>query len=344
MSIPATLEYDKAKRQRLEAPLWKQRLAKELLKPKRINFNRRHVYSPRVDDVWTVDLADLDRYKKVNKGYRYILVVIDTFSRYAWARPLKHKTGVEVADAFKDIFQKSNGRRCKKIFCDRGTEFYNANVRRLFKDNGNIELYSTNNEPKAAIAERFIRTLRGKIESNYILTQSTVWYDILPQLIHEYNTTRHRTIKMTPKEASKPENSKKVYETLMSRENGAPESKVKFVKGDRVRISVHKRLFEKGATANWSEEVFEVSDILPTRPVTYRLQDYTGENIDGGFYNEQLQKTDLNIYRIDKILRKRKKGGVNEVLVRWSGYPDKFNQWLPANSVHQSGTALENID
>ena len=103
-------------------------------------------------------------------------------------------------------------------------------------------------------------------------------------------------------------------------------------------------MFEKGATANWSEEVFEVSEILPTQPITYKLRDLAGEDIQGGFYNEQLQKTELSIYRIDKVLRKRKRNGVNEVLVRWSGYPDKFNQWLPADSVHQSGTELQNVD
>ena len=334
--------YENAKRRRIEAPQWKKQLAKELLRPKRNRFNRRHIYSPSIDDTWTADLADFEKFKRVNRGYRYILVVLDTFSRYAWARPLKQKTGAEVANAFEDIFQKS-GRRCKKLFCDRGTEFYNVNLRRVLEaTNGGIQLYSTNNEPKASIAERFIRTLRGKIESNYILTQSTVWYDILPRLIHEYNTTRHRTIKMTPEKASKPENSETVYENLMSRDNES--SAVKFVAGDKVRISVHKRMFEKGATANWSEEVFEVSEILPTRSITYKLRDLAGEDIQGGFYNQQLQKTDLDIYRIDKVLRKRKSNGVNEVLVRWSGYPDKFNQWLPADSVHESGTDLQNVD
>ena len=330
-----------AKRRRVEAPQWKKQLAKELLRPKRNRFDRRHIYSPSIDDTWTADLADFEKFKRVNRGYRYILVVLDTFSRYAWARPLKQKTGAEVANAFQDILQKSK-RRCKKLFCDRGTEFYNVNLRRVLESNGNIQLYSTYNEPKASIAERFIRTLRNKIESNYILTQSTVWYDILPQLIHEYNTTRHRTIKMTPEEASKPENSETVYENLMSRKVSVPS--VKFVVGDKVRISVHKRMFEKGATANWSEEVYEVSEILPTRPITYKLRDLAGEDIQGGFYNEQLQKTNLTIYRIDKILRKRTRQGVNEVLVRWSGYPDKFNQWLPADSVHQSGSDIQNVD
>ena len=342
MSTAAAVVYERAKQRRLDAPEWKQQLVRELLKPKRNRFDRRHIYSPSIDDTWTMDLADFKKYTKVNKGYRYILVVLDIFSRYAWARPLKHKTGLEVGEAFKDILKKSK-RKCKKLFSDRGTEFYNADFRHVLQENGGgIKLYSTYNDPKASIAERFIRTLRSKIESNYILTQSTVWYNILPQLIHEYNTTKHRTIKMTPEEASKPENSEIVYHTLMSRRGAVPLRK--FVHGDTVRISVHKRLFEKGATANWSEEVFEVSDILPTRPITYQLQDLAGEKIKGSFYNEQLQKTDQSIYRIDKVLRRRKRNGVNEALVRWSGYPDKFNQWIPKASIHHSGAAVQNVE
>ena len=112
--------YENAKRRRLDAPDWQKQLAGELLKPKRNIFTRRHVYSPDVDDTWTADLVDMQKYARTNKGYRYILVVLDVFSRYAWARPLKNKTGYEVANAFKDIL--SGGRGCKKLWCDRGTE------------------------------------------------------------------------------------------------------------------------------------------------------------------------------------------------------------------------------
>ena len=312
--------YDKAKRKRLDAPEWQKQLATELLKEKRNSFPRRHVYSPDIDTIWTADLVDLQKYARTNKGYRYILVVLDVFSRYAWARPLKYKTGECVANAFNDILQ---DRKCKKLWVDRGTEFYNATVQNVLKAN-NIKLYSTNNEPKATIAERFIRTLRKKIESNYILTQTTTWYEILPQLIHEYNTTVHHTIKMTPENASKPENFKTVYHTLYSRKGASMVQK--FFKGDKVRISVHKGLSDKGANANWSEEIFEVTDVVPTRPITYRLKDLNGDEVEGGFYNEQLQKTNQSIYRIDKVLRKRKRNGIEEAYVRWSGYPDKFNQ------------------
>ena len=338
--------FDKAKRRRLDAPEWKKQLTSELLKPKRNNFTRRSVHSSGVDEIWTADLLDIHRYARENKGYKYILVVVDVFSRFAWARPLKSKTGASVSDAFQDIFSE---RTPRKLWTDRGTEFYNANVRHLLYgpqfhnknvqdllQEHNIELYSTNNEPKAMIAERFIRTLRGKIESNFILTQSTVWYDVLPQLIHEYNTSYHRSIKMTPEDACKPENFLRVYRLQIS----SKASKSKFCTNDKVRISRQKKTFEKGATPNWSEEVFEVSEVIPTSPVTYKLKDLAGELIEGAFYNEQLQRTDQEIYRVDKVLRRRQRSGIEEVYVRWSGYPDKFNQWIPAADVHHSGEQL----
>ena len=194
--------YERAREKRISAPEWKKQLARELLRPKRNRFPRRRVYVNKVDEIWTADLMDVHRYARLNKGYKYILIVLDVFSRFAWARPLKTKTGVETAAAFRDIFRRS-GRIPTKLWTDKGTEFWNHNVRYVLHGptfynqiiqgmlrTNNIELYSTHNEPKAMIAERFIRTLRGKIESSYILTQSTVWYNVLPQLIHEYNTTK----------------------------------------------------------------------------------------------------------------------------------------------------------
>ena len=114
----------------MEASLWKNQLAKELLKPKRNRLPRRHVYSKAVDQIWTADLVDMQRYASVNKGYKYILVVLDVFSRYAFARPLKTKSGVNTAKALENIFQ-SSGRTPQKLWTDCGTEFYNANVRYL---------------------------------------------------------------------------------------------------------------------------------------------------------------------------------------------------------------------
>ena len=174
------------------------------------------------------------------------------------------------------------------------------------------------------------------MESNYILTQTTVWYDILPQLIHEYNNTYHHTIKTTPEKASQPENFRQVYHNLYARVG--KQTPQKFYIGDKVRISLHKGRFEKGATANWSEEIFEVSDIITyTTPITYKLKDLSGEELEGGIYTEQLQKTSQSIYRVDKILRRRRRAnGVREAYVRWSGYPDKFNEWILEDGIHKS--------
>ena len=333
--------YDKAAQRRLDAPEWKKKLTKELLKPKLKRFERRSVYASAVDEIWTADLVDVHQYARQNRGFTFILVVLDVFSRYAWARPLKSKHGNRVADAFEDIF--TGGRKPAKLWTDRGTEFFNANMRRVLEAN-NIQLYSTHNEGKAMIAERFIRTLRSKIESNYILAQQTVWYDILPQLLHEYNTTPHRSIRMSPDDASKPENFRAVYRTQFRRvfKQKMPEFDV----GDNVRISVHKGMFEKGATINWSEEIFQVRELVTyTRPITYRLKDLAEEEVDGAFYNEQLQKTEQEIYRVDKVLRRRqKRDGTREIYVRWSGYTDKFNQWVPADDIYQSGAAVQNVD
>ena len=107
--------------------------------------------------------------------------------------------------------------------------------------------------------------------------------------------------------------------------------------GDKVRISLHKSTFEKGASAKWSEEIFVVRNIVRTQPIVYELKDLDDENVDGRFYKEQLQKTEQEIYRVDKILRRRG----NQVLVKWSGYPDKFNSWMPASSILESGQERE---
>ena len=316
---------------------WKQKLAKELLKPKLKRFPRRKIYSPNMDRIWTMDLMDVRKYSKQNKNYKYILVVLDIFSRFAWARPVKAKTGREVTDALRDIFTKS-GRKPSRIWSDDGKEFFNhLMVQGLLRKN-DITLYSSFNEPKASIAERFIRTLRRKMEMHYIITQQTVWYKALQDMIDEYNSDFHRSIGMTPNEAIKPENYAKVFDRQYTQTKVDLDKKPLLAVGDRVRISLHKRHFEKGSTANWSEEVFEIVEVLKNyKPIVYKLKDLAQEELEGAFYREQLQKTNQEIYRIDKVLRKRKlAGGTSESLVHWSGFPAKFDSWVTSDDVLHS--------
>ena len=148
---------------------------------------------------------------------------------------------------------------------------------------------------------------------------------------------------MSPIEAQKPGN----YKTMYTRLYGSPQKNLqnlskkdlipKFEMGDCVRISLHKRMFEKDSTAHFSEEIYEVSEVVQTtRPITYRIRDLMGEPIDGTFYKEQLLKTDQTIYRIDQVLRRRtnKTTGKKQVLVRWMGYPSKFDSWEDSDTIH----------
>ena len=137
------------------------KLADELHKPIIRKFKKRKVYSSFRDDIWGVDLADMQLLSKFNKGFRFLLCVIDTYSKYAWVVPLKDKKGVSIVNAFQKMLNVSD-RKPNKIWVDKGSEFYNTSFKKWLKDN-DIEMYSTNNEGKSVVAERFIRTLKSEI-------------------------------------------------------------------------------------------------------------------------------------------------------------------------------------
>ena len=329
----------RAKILRQNVPKWKQDLADEILAPQKKRFPRRHVYSGNVDSIWGMDLMDVQKYAKQNRNMNFILVVVDLFSKFAWAIGIKQKTATATAEALNEIFKHA---KPSKIWSDMGSEFKNKKVASLLKAK-NIKLYSTFNDLKCVIAERFIRTLRKKIASNYIFTNSTRWIDILPTLINEYNNTRHSSIGMSPVKARKRENFQKVYRKLYQRKRPISEVIPSLVVGDKVRISIHKRIFEKEAEMNWSEEIFEITEVIQsTSPFTYKIKDLADEQIKGSFYRQQLKKTNQNIYRIDRILRRRKNKttGKEEVLVKWMSYSSNFNSWEPADTIKESGMEL----
>ena len=140
-----------------------EQLAEELHKPIIRKFEKRKAYSTFKDNIWGVDLADMQLLSKYNKGIRFLLCVIDIFSKYAWAVPLKDKKGISIVKAFQNILKQSNSKRKpNKIWVDKGSEFYNAYFKKWLRDN-NIVMYSTHNEGKSVVAERFIRTLKSKI-------------------------------------------------------------------------------------------------------------------------------------------------------------------------------------
>ena len=138
-----------------------QQLAEELHKPITRKSKKRRVYALYRDVTWAADLADMQLVGKFNRGFRFLLRVIDIFSKYAWVVPLKNKKGVRIVNAFPKILKQST-RKPNKIWVDKGSDFYNSSFKNWLQDN-DIAIYSTHNEEKSVIAERFIRTLKNKI-------------------------------------------------------------------------------------------------------------------------------------------------------------------------------------
>ena len=258
-------------------------LADELHKPIIKKFNKRKVYSQFKDNIWGVDLADMQSLSRKNKGIKYLLCAIDLYSKYAFVIPLKDKKGISIVNAFDKIIKQSN-RKPNKIWVDQGGEFYNNVFKIWFSDN-DIIIYSTYNEGKSVVAERFIRTLKTKLHKDMTATGQNVYYDVLDDAVNKYNNTKYSTIKMKPIDVG--DNNKRVYI------DGHNEKDSRFKIGDRVRISKFKNIFAKRYTPNWSKEIFIVDKINDAVPYTYNLKDLNYEEMIGSFYDRELQKTKL---------------------------------------------------
>ena len=257
-------------------------LADELHKPVIKKFNKRKVYLQFKDNIWGVDLEDMQSLSRKTKGIKYLLCAIDLYSKYAFVVPLKDKKGINIVNAFNKIIKQSN-RKPNKICVDQGSEFYNRVFKKWLSDNDTI-MYSTYNEGKSVVAERFIRTLKNKLYKHMTATGKNVYYDVLDDVVNEYNNTKHNTIKMKQKDVG---DNKRVY---IDEHN---EKDRRFKVGDRVRISKFKNIFAKGYTPNWSREIFIVDKINDTVPYTYNIKDLNGEEIIVSFYDRELQKSIL---------------------------------------------------
>ena len=244
-------------------------LDNELHKPIIRKSEKRKVYSTFKDNIWGVDLADMQLLSKYNKGIRFLLCVIDIFSKYAWVVRLKDKKGISIVKAFQSILKQSN-RKAKKIWVDKGSEFYNAYFKKWLQDN-DIVMYSTHNEGKSVVAERFIRTLKSKIYKYMTSISKNVYIDKLDDIVDEYNNTYPTTIKMKPIDVK----DNTYINTSKEINNKYPKFKV----GDYVRISKYKNIFAKGYMPNWSEEVFVIKKVKNTVPWTYVFNDLKGEEI-----------------------------------------------------------------
>ena len=238
-----------------------------LHKPVRYRFKRRHVVVGGQNQQWQADLVDVSNLKKHNDGTKFLLTVIDVFSKQAWCIPLKNKAAVSVMNTFKQLLVKVIP---VILQTDKGTEFFNRSLHNLLKEHG-IQHFSTHNEEtKASVVERFNRTLKTRMWRYFTKHQTLTYIDKLPAFLHLYNNTYHRSIAMTPYQVNSA-NQEVVWQRLYGGE--ASEVKPKLQVGDSVRISKIKRRFKKGYLPNWTEEIFSILKVHRSNPPVYRLSE-----------------------------------------------------------------------
>ena len=306
-----------------------------LLQPVKYKFPRQRVITQGIDDLWDVDLADVSNIGQYNDDIHYLLIVIDVFSKYLWAEPLKNKDHASVIQAFQAIFDRTP-RRPKLLRSDKGKEFTNRWVKQFLKKEG-IHAYTTKNETKANFAERVIRTLKGLMYRYFQHKQSYVLP--LQELVNNYNHRPHKTLQdLAPAQITK-KNEAKVWKRMYVDTIKLPKKikPYKFKVGDKVRISHLKWVFQRDYQEKWTEEVFLVTHRCRKSSVNlYRLKDFLDEPIDGHFYEEELQKVtkdDDALFKVEKVLKTRTRQGQKEYFVKWLGYPKKFNSWIKETDI-----------
>ena len=290
-------------------------------------FTRRKIFVVGIDHLWQIDLADLTSISKFNDSVKYLLCCVDAFSRYAFVRPLTNKDAVTVRNAFADILEDTS-RKPTYVQSDKGREFVNAVFREYLHSQRILFYTSENDDIKCAIAERFIRTLKAKMGRMFTHRKTYRYVDVLQDLVTSYNSTRHSTIKMAPKDVNG-HNEQKVFDRLYGKKKRSFQPKLKV--GDVVRLVRKRTAFEKGHYTKWTKELFTVNRINKTDPVTYGIEDYTGEPIKGKYYEQELQKVtnkDPSVFEVEKVLKTRTIRGKKQYLVRWAGFSSKHDSWV----------------
>ena len=252
-------------------------LHKGIRKPRK--YRRTLVFAPR--DLWQIDLLDMQKFARENRGYRYMCVIIDCFSKFLWIKPLKTKRGKETVKALALLLMNE---RPNKIQADQGSEFFNKDVAKMLEAFG-PKLYHTFSDKKAAIVERVQRTIRQRLGRFFTRQNNHNWIDHIQELVLSYNNTQHSTIKMNPADV-RPEHTANIFARLFPDETT---KKAKFKVGDRVRITAKRTFLQKEYISGWTKEIFVINTVQKTKPITYILEDESKEAISGGFYAEELQ-------------------------------------------------------
>jgi len=301
-------------------------------------FKRSHVIVAGYNDQWDGDLMDMSAYANTNDGITFLLVIIDIFSRQIYVIPLPNKRGETVANALKNIFdvQKPNILRT-----DAGKEFDCGAVHKVLMDY-KVEGWIARNDTKANFSERVILTLKRRIYK-YMHHNSTFKYvNILKDIVYSYNHTYHRSLQRTPASVTKQnEDEVRLEQYLIKRsslkKHTSIETHFKFNVGDTVRVSHIRKPFDRGYTEYWSLEMFKIDKCYKRGGIiVYDLVDWYDEAVEGSFYTEQLQAVTTNVddlYRIEQVVKRRIVNKRSQSLVKWLGWPEKFNSWIDSKTV-----------
>ena len=255
--------------------------------------NKTDVYY--IDDIWSLDVLDLKDYgPENNRGYRYVLVVIDNFSKFGWTIPLQNKNAQTIKDSFENILIFSK-RSPNLIETDRGKEFYN-NIFQDFLNKNDIKLYSRNSSYGAVFAERFNRTIRDLLKKIVFEQADAKWIDILPTITEQYNNRRHTSTKLSPKDASLKKNEGFVYKNLLDKRKKV---KPKYEIGDLVRTADLKKTFSKGDTTNWSYKMYKITEIINDTIPSYKI-----DNLKERYNESLLKKTELTMKENNAVMKK----------------------------------------
>ena len=292
--------------------------ANELYKPAIKNFARRKVYTSLPDEIWGADLIDMSKLKTQNKNVTFALVIVDIYSRYCWVFPLKDKSGYSILTCFQSMKSTPN-----LLWVDEGKEFYNKDFK-AFCDDNKIKMYHTFSGMKSSFVERLNRTLKEKIYKYLTENQTDKYLQVLDEIVDNYNNKVHSVTKQKPIDIYL--HNKKPFVEI---EEKTTFSKPKYKIGDYVRISKTKKTFEKGYTTKWSKEVFQIESInFDQEPIMYHVKDLEGEEITGGFYEEELQISAQKDFRnFLEVVQTKTENKIKYYLVKYEGYGSKFNEW-----------------
>lgn len=291
--------------------------------PRRYHFKRlatvpRSFYS----DI-QVDLADFQDLSKENRGFRYCLVAVEVLSRRLFAIPVKSKKKEDMRTAFDELLQQLPYHP-EVIFSDKGSEF--VSLGSYFRDRLILKFHGENPDVKASIAERHIRSLKNRLFRYMSANHTLSWIKPLQQTVHNMNNSVCRTIGMPPSAVNESN-----WKSLWNRLYGGrvpPLKPGRFKVGDYVRISKERSLFSKSALPGFTDEIFIIVEAVRSNPATFILKDLEGEQVKGKFYREELSLASADTeYRIEKILKTRRRRGRTEHLVRWKGFTPLYDSW-----------------